>query len=152
MTGAGPPRGALPARISIVTLGVADLPRSRAFYEALGWRASSASGEAICWFHTADSALGLFPAADLAADARQARSEAIGFRDVTLAINVAREEDVAAGLATAEAAGARILKTPERFDWGGVAGYFADPDGHAWEVCFNPHLALGPDGRLKLPD
>jgi uncharacterized protein len=141
----------LPARISIVTLGVRDIARARGFYEALGWHSSSASTNEICWFHTADSALGLFRLEDLAEDARVPVPDGQGFRGVTLAVNVAREDEVAAGLASAQAAGATILKEPERLDWGGVAGYFADPDGHVWEVCFNPHFPIAPGGRLELP-
>lgn len=141
----------LPARISIVTLGVADLPRSRAFYEALGWQASAASGAAICWFGTADSALGLFPLPELAEDAGVEATEAGGFRGVTLAVNVESEEAVAAGLAAALAAGGTPVKPAERQSWGGVSGYFADPDGHLWEVCFNPHFPIRSDGRLELP-
>lgn len=141
----------VPARISIVTLGVHDLSRSIGFYEALGWERSSASNDEICWFHTADSALGLFPREQLAEDARLPAEPRARFGGITLAINVENESAVDEALAAAEAAGGTILKPAERPDWGGYSGYFADPDGHPWEVAYNPFFELDEQGRLRLP-
>jgi len=140
----------VPARISIVTLGVADLPRAVAFYEALGWERASASMDEIAWFRTADTNLGLFPNQDLAADANLPPLRG-RFGGITLAINVGTAEAVAAALDAAVAAGATLLKPATRADWGGVSGYFADPDGHPWEVAFNPAFPIGPDGRVHIP-
>jgi uncharacterized protein len=142
----------IPARMSIVTLGVSDLQRSIRFYEALGWRRSTAStGEVIAWFTTADSVLGLFPHDELAADAKVPAEEPPGFRGVTLAICLESDDAVDSAMQEALAAGARLVKQPERADWGGYSGYFADPDGHLWELAHNPHFTLTSEGRLDLP-
>jgi len=134
-----------PSRISIVTLGVADLTRSTAFYEALGWRRRPESQPTISFFDNAGSMLALFDQGSLAQDARLAQPPqppARGqFRGATYAINCDSDDDVLAVLAAAEAAGAQISKPAERspfFD--GLDGYFLDPDGHAWEVAHNPDL------------
>ena len=140
----------VPARISIVTLGVADLPRAVAFYEALGWQRASSSTDGIAWFHTADTNLGLFPNELLAADANLPPERA-AFGGVTLAINVETATDVARLLDEAVAAGATLLKPATKADWGGVSGYFADPDGHPWEVAWAPGFTIGPDGRVTIP-
>ncbi|HYU57005.1 MAG TPA: VOC family protein [Actinomycetota bacterium] len=142
----------VPARLSIVTLGVDDLQRSIAFYEALGWRKSSASIEGvIAWFHTNETALGLFPRAELAADAALPSEPRAPFGGITLAMNIEHEELVQPLLEAAAAAGGSILKPATRADWGGVSGYFADPDGHPWEIAWNPGFELDEDGRLRLP-
>jgi catechol 2,3-dioxygenase-like lactoylglutathione lyase family enzyme len=141
----------VPARINIVTLGVADLPRSRAFYAALGWEACVSSQEGIAWFRTGGSYLGLFPLDDLAADAAVAPGDPSQFDGVTLAINVGSETEVEPALNAAVAAGARLLKPATRADWGGLSGYFADPDGHAWEVAHNPFFPIDADGRITIP-
>ena len=141
---------ALPARISVVTLGVSDLERSIRFYEALGWRRSPKSIEGeICWFTTADSVLGLFPNDKLAADAGVPADGHTGFRGITLAINLETDEAVASMMSEALAAGATVVKPPQRADWGGVSGYFADPDGHLWELV-HTNFELTPEGRLNL--
>jgi catechol 2,3-dioxygenase-like lactoylglutathione lyase family enzyme len=140
-----------PARISIVTLGVADLEASARFYQALGWERSAASTDAIVWFRTADSALGLFPAEELAADAGVPAEPESGFRGVTLAVNLEDEAAVDRALRTAVAAGATVVKPPARASWGGYSGYFEDPDGHLWELCHNPGFPLTPEGRIELP-
>ncbi len=137
-------------RVSLITLGVDDLTRSRAFYEALGLRASSASQGDIVFFQTGGLALSLYPRAALAEDATIA-AEGSGFRGITLAHNVRLKEKVGAVLAEAEAAGGRIVKPAQDVFWGGHSGYFADPDGHLWEVALNPHLPLGEDGAVHLP-
>jgi predicted lactoylglutathione lyase len=142
---------AVPARISIVTLGVADVERSARFYEKLGWerRASSIEGE-IAWFGTADSYLGIFGWRDLADDATMANPTRGSFGGVTLAINVESSEAVDAALANAVAAGGSLLKPATEFGFG-YGGYFADPDGHPWEVVWNRGFPVGPDGRITIP-
>jgi uncharacterized protein len=141
----------VPARISIVTLGVTDVTRSAGFYEALGWVRSSASQEEIVWFKTADSVLGLFGRDMLAADARLPAEPAAPFGGITLAINVETADAVQPGLDAAVAAGGTLLKSAEKAEWGGVSGYFADPDGHPWEIAWNPSFALKEDGSLDMP-
>jgi len=138
-------------RVSFVTLGVADVARARAFYETLGFRASSASNASVTFFDGGGLVLALFGRAALADDARVPDSKA-GFSGVALAHNVAAKEDVAATLEEAEAAGARILKPAQDVFWGGHAGYFADPDGHLWEVAWNPFMPLDENGVPRLPD
>ncbi|WP_405011174.1 VOC family protein [Kitasatospora sp. NBC_01539] len=142
---------AFPARISIVTLGVADLARSVAFYEALGWRRSSASSPEIVWFRTADSVLGLFPVDELAADAGVPSGGEPSFRGVTLAVNLESPDVVDAALAAAVEAGATVVKPPATTSWGGYSGYFEDPDGHLWELAHNPFFPFTADGSLDLP-
>jgi catechol 2,3-dioxygenase-like lactoylglutathione lyase family enzyme len=142
----------IPARISIVTLGVADVAVSAAFYERLGWQRAASSMAAIAWFRTADSWLGLFGADALAAEANlgsePGRPASGGF---TLAVNVETEAGVATALEAAVAAGATLLKPATNMPWGGVSGYFADLDGHPWEVAWNPAFPIGPDGRITIP-
>lgn len=140
-------------RLSTITLGVEDLDRARGFFERLGWRPSSAFAESgqIVFFQVGGSVLALFPRAALAEDAKLA-ADGSGFGGVTLAYNVRQREDVDATLAEAEAAGATVLKPAEDTFWGGRSGYFADTEGHPWEVCWNPHFPLGDDGSVKLPD
>ncbi|MEQ1619592.1 MAG: VOC family protein [Terricaulis sp.] len=138
-------------RISIITLGVADLARARVFYESMGFRASSASQGDIVFFQAGALALALYPRAALAEDATMEEAGA-GFRGVTIAHNVRTKEKVGAVLAEAQAAGGRVVKPAQDVFWGGHSGYFADPDGHLWEVAWNPFLPLAEDGALKLPD
>ncbi len=137
-------------RVSLITLGVADVARSRRFYEQLGWRASSASVESTAFFQLHGMVLSLWSRAALAADAGVPDSG--GFGGVALAHNVRTRTEVATVLAQAAQAGARILKDGHDTAWGGHIGYFADPDGHLWEIAWNPHFTLMPDGSLKLPD
>lgn len=142
----------VPARISIVTLGVTDLDRSKRFYEALGWTRASSGGDEICWFRTANSYLGLFPYDKLAKDANVAlSSRGAGFNGVTLAICVDSEQACTSVIESAATAGAEVLKPAKRTEWGGFSGYFADPDGFAWEVAFNPSFSVGDDGRITIP-
>jgi catechol 2,3-dioxygenase-like lactoylglutathione lyase family enzyme len=138
-------------RISLVTLGVSDVGRSRRFYEALGWKASGASVEGTIFFQLGGMALSLFGRDALAEDAGLP-SHGSGFGGITLAQNVHSEEAVDQLLAEAERAGARILKPAQRAFWGGYTGYFADPDGHPWEIAWNPGFTLETDGRLRLPE
>ena len=140
-------------RLSLVTLGVADLARSRRFYEeGLGWRASGASTDEVAFFQLGGIALALWGRAELAADAGlPAPGPGDGFGGVALAHNVHRHEEVDAVLARARAAGGRSLRPAADTAWGGYTGYFADPDGHLWEVAWNPFFALDADGALRLP-
>jgi uncharacterized protein len=139
-----------PARISIVTLGVDDLERSKAFYEALGWEVAGSAGDEICLFRTADSYLGLFGRESLAKDAGLRSEPRAEFGGITLAINVESEEAVTTALEAAVTAGGRMLKPATKADRGGVSGYFADPDGHPWEVAYNPSFPIGEDGRITI--
>lgn len=140
-------------RLSLVTLGVADLARSRRFYEeGLGWRASRASTEEVTFFQLGGIALALWGREALAEDARLSGSDpGGGFGGVALAHNVRTRDEVDAVLARAHAAGGHILRPAEETSWGGYTGYFADPDGHLWEVAWNPHFTLRGDGSLQLP-
>ncbi len=139
----------LEQRVSLITLGVADLARARAFYGALGWREAGESAEGIAFYQLPGQALALYPLADLARD--QGRALTPGSGGVTLAQNVASAAAVDALMAEAVAAGASALVQPAPTDWGGYVGYFADPDGHVWEVAHAPMFPLGPDGTLTLP-
>ena len=138
-------------RISLVTLGVADLARSRAFYEALGWRASVASQPEIVFFQANGLALALFSRAALAEDA-EVEDRPSGFSGVALAHNVRSEAEVEAVYAAAIAAGAQAIKLPRATAWGGYSGYFGDPDWQLWEVAYNPFFPLDAQGNLHLPE
>ncbi|MGG7645228.1 VOC family protein [Rhodovulum sp. YNF3179] len=140
-----------PQRISVITLGCSDLARSRAFYKALGWREAPASQEAVAFFRLPGQVLTLFGRAALAAD--QGRPDAaLGTGAVTLAQNFATEAAVDAAFAAALAAGATALKPPETVFWGGYSGYWADPDGHVWEMAMNPFWPLDDAGAVTLPE
>jgi uncharacterized protein len=134
-------------RLSIVTLGVRDLAKARAFYDSLGWKAGSDDAGVVC-YNLIGMALALFPWDELAADA-QVPAAGEGFRGVTLAYNVRTKDEVARVLESAQRAGGKIVKAAQEAFWGGYTGYFADPDGHLWEVAWNPHSPLGPDGRFQ---
>ena len=138
-------------RVTIVTLGVASVPAARRFYETLGWTASSASqGDDVAFFQMNGMALSLFGRRALAEDAAIADSQP-GFSGVTLAQNLDSPASVDAAFAKALSAGATLLKWPETAFWGGYSGYFADPDGHIWELAHNPFFPLDADGNLVLP-
>jgi uncharacterized protein len=146
----------IPARLNIVTLGVHDLPRAVAFYQALGWRRASSSMAEISWFALSGGAvwLGLFPHGDLAEDAalpREGAGDLPAYHGVTFAMNLASDEEVRDVFAQALAAGATSVKEPTTAIFGGLSGYFADPDGHLWEVAHNPHFPLAPDGTITIP-
>lgn len=136
--------------VSLVTLGVDDLPRSRAFYERLGFKASSASQPTVVFMQAGAVALSLFSRASLADDAHVADSRP-GFSGITLACNVASSAEVDSLLAHAVACGGTLKKPGQKVFWGGYSGYFADPDGHLWEVAHNPFVPLAEDGRIVLP-
>ena len=137
-------------RVSLITLGVADLGRARSFYEALGFRASSIGGGQVVFLQAGPMALVLWDRAELAADAGVSDGPS-GFRGVAVAHNVRTKDAVDAVLAEAERAGATVTKAAHDAEWGGRSGYFSDPDGHLWEVAWNPHFPLGADGALTLP-
>jgi uncharacterized protein len=137
-------------RISIVTLGVADLDRSREFYERLGWRRSMRKAEGVVFFQAGGMALALYPRGDLAKDANVA-PEGNGFAGIAIAYNARSRDEVDAVLAEAKAAGARILKPAQQAFWGGYSGYFSDPDDFPWEVAWNPSFLIAEDGRIELP-
>jgi catechol 2,3-dioxygenase-like lactoylglutathione lyase family enzyme len=142
----------VPQRISMVTLGVADVARSTAFYESLGWRRSSASQDgAITFFATQGSALGLFRRESLADDAGVA-PDGDGFRAVAVALNCDSPAEVDAVVQQWLDGGALLVKAPEKVFWGGYSGYVADPDGHLWEIAHNPSSPNDDDGRMQLPD
>ncbi len=138
------------ARVSLITLGVENLARAKAFYERLGFKASSIGGSEVVFFQAGSLALCLFPRESLACDA-EVPAEGSGFRGVALAYNVRAREEVAVVIAEAVAAGGREVKPSHEAPWGGQSGYFADPDGHLWEVAWNPHFPLNADGALTLP-
>jgi len=133
-------------RLNLVTLGVANLARARAYYDALGWRAEEAT-EGVVFYDLGGMKLALFGRADLAAD--QGRPGAVlGTGAATLAQNFRSPAEVDAAHAAALAAGATELKAPEAVFWGGYSGYVADPDGHVWEYAHNPFWPLDAAGRL----
>lgn len=136
-------------RISIVTLGVANLERSRQFYERLGWKRSVASNESIIFFQTGGMALALYPRDELAKDANVA-VEGQGFCGVTIAYNARTRDEVDSLMTEALTAGAKILKSAEEASWGGYSGYFSDPDNFPWEVAWNPFFEIANDGSLRL--
>jgi len=136
-------------RVSLITLGVTDLSRSREFYERLGWRRSMKQTEGIVFFQTRGMALALYPRPDLAKDANIA-PEGNGFSGVTLAYNTRSHEEVDVVLKEAQAAGAKILKPAQEAFWGGYSGYFSDPDGFLWEVAWNPSFAIAEDGSILI--
>ncbi len=136
--------------ISFVTLGVGDLARSRQFYAALGWKESSSSNADIAFFQAGSVAFALFQREALAEDANVA-AQGSGFSGVTLAHNVESEEAVVNTIAEAVAAGATLVRPADKVFWGGFRGYFADPDGFLWEVCWNPFVTLDSEGHVQLP-
>lgn len=137
--------------ISLITLGVADIATATAFYERLGFIKSSASQEAVTFFKAGPVVLGLFGRHALNEDA-QAGSLWSGNGGIAVAMNYGSEAEVDAMMAKAEASGAQILKPAERVFWGGYNGYFADADGHVWEVAHNPFWPLHENGGIDLPE
>jgi len=135
-------------RLSLVTLGVSDLEQSLHFYEALGWKRGN-ENPSVVFFQLPGMILALWSRSALAEDAGLAPNER-GFGGITLAYNARSKKDVDAVLAEAERAGARILKASKETAWGGYAGYFADLDGHPWEVAWNPEWTITKKGEVKL--
>ena len=136
-------------RISLVTLGVADVARAKAFYEGLGWRGQEV--EETVFFQAGGLALVLWGADRLAADAGLPPAAGGRPSGVVLAHNVRSRAEVDDVVAAAEHAGASVTRQPSETFYGGYAGCFTDPDGHAWEVAHNPGFALAEDGSLVLP-
>ena len=142
------------ARLTMITLGVSNMRASIAFYEALGFaRKFRATGEVVAFFDTGGTALGLFPWDQLAQDVtlpENPRPQA--FRGATLAWNCRNAGEVDAVLDFAISKGAELLKPAHQTDYGGYSGYFADPDGHPWEVVVAPNIEGGEDRRIHMPD
>ena len=138
-------------RISLITLGTRDLARATRFYrDGLGWPLARDSGGDVAFFRTGGVVLALYPRDLLARDARVGEA-GTGFGGIALAHNVRSREQVDAVLAEAVAAGATLLRAARTAEWGGYSGYFADPDGHPWEVAWNPSFPLADDGSVQLP-
>jgi hypothetical protein len=137
-------------RISLITLGVADVSRARTFYERLGWHGQEL--EETVFFQAGSMALVLWGRAKLAGDSGVADIGAGGFDGVVLAHNLRSRAEVDALMASAATAGAEITQPARETFYGGYAGCFRDPDGHVWEIAWNPGFTLNPDGSLTLPD
>jgi catechol 2,3-dioxygenase-like lactoylglutathione lyase family enzyme len=135
-------------RLSLVTLGVADLARASAFYQALGWRTGAAPADDVVFFQSGGMIVALWGRDQLAEDSGVEDSG--GWGGVTLAHNVRSPEEVDAVIAEAERAGARIARPGGETFWGGYSGVFVDPDGHPWEVAHNPHWTLDENGSVRL--
>ncbi len=135
-------------RVSLFTLGVADLARSRAFYEALGWQSGAAPGDDVVFFQCGGMVVALWDRARLAEDS--AVQDSGGWGGVTFAYNTRSAPEVDAVIDEARAAGATIGRDPAETFWGGYSGVFLDPDGHPWEVAHNPHWTITEDGRTVL--
>jgi len=136
-------------RVSLVTIGVADLARSRAFYEALGWSSSSTPEDGVVFFQAGCMVLALWGRDELAKDSGVTDSG--GWGGVTLAYNVGSPAEVDDVIVAARAAGATIPRAGAETFWGGYSGVFVDPDGHPWEVAHNPFWSLEADGSIRLP-
>jgi len=135
-------------RVSLVTLGVSDLARARAFYEALGWRTGASPDDDVVFFDTGGLIVSLWSRESLAEDSGV--EDGGGWGGVTFAYNVRSPAEVDAVIADARDAGARIAREPGETFWGGYSGVFVDPDGHPWEVAHNPHWTLRDDGTVSL--
>ena len=134
-------------RISLITLGVADVGRSRAFYEALGWTGTSPDGDVV-FIQAGPMVVALWSRSQLAEDS--AVTDNGGWGGITLAHNVRSPDEVDGVLAEAAAAGATIGRPGEATFWGGYSGVFLDPDGHPWEVAHNPYWTIADDGSISL--
>lgn len=132
----------------MITLGVADLPRARRFYEALGWRSGADADADVVFFQAGEMVLALWDRARLAEDS--CVEDAGGWGGTTLALNLASPSEVDAVTEQARAAGAKIGREPAETFWGGYSSVFIDPDGHPWEIAHNPHWTLTADGGVKL--
>jgi catechol 2,3-dioxygenase-like lactoylglutathione lyase family enzyme len=135
-------------RVSLLTLGVADLTRARAFYEAMGFSTDADLQDDVVFFQAGGMILGLWDREKLAEDSGV--ENAPGWGGVTLAHNVRSPEEVRAVIAEARRAGAEITKEPGETFWGGYSGAFVDPDGHPWEVAHNPFWTIEDDGSIRL--
>ena len=141
-------------RFTVITLGVSDIRASIAFYQALGFaRKFRATGEAVAFFDTGGTVIGLFPLDQLAQDVRLPENpRPKTFRGMTLAWNCRSAEEVDTVLDFAITCGASLLKPAHKTDYGGYSGYFGDPDNHPWEVVVAPGIEVGDDRRVRLPE
>ena len=135
-------------RLSLVTLGVGDLGRARAFYEGLGWRTGADPDDDVVFFQAGDMIVALWDRARLAEDS--CVDDGGGWGGVTLALNLASPAEVDAAIEDARGAGATIGREPAETFWGGYSGVFLDPEGHPWEVAHNPHWTITEDGGVRL--
>ncbi len=135
-------------RVSLITLGVADLERARRFYEALGWDSPSVPEDGVVFFQCGGLVLALWSRSSLADDSTVV--DGGGWGGVTLAYNVGAAEEVDTVLEEARAAGATIGRAGAATVWGGYSGVFIDPDGHPWEVAHNPFWTIGPEGAITI--
>jgi predicted lactoylglutathione lyase len=136
-------------RVSLITLGVTDLARARAFYEGLGWTTRAEPGDDVVFFQAGGLVLALWDRAHLAEDSGV--TDGGGWGGVTLAYNVREPREVDKVIEQARAAGGTIPREPGETFWGGYSGVFVDPDGHPWEVAHNPRWTVHPDGSTELP-
>ena len=135
-------------RVSVITLGVADLGRARTFYESLGWTSPSVPADGVVFFQCGGMVVALWSRASLAEDS--VVEDPGGWGGVTLAYNVGSPEEVDAVLEEARGAGATVGRAGAATFWGGYSGVFIDPDGHPWEVAHNPLWAIGRDGGVTI--
>jgi uncharacterized protein len=135
-------------RVSLITLGVADLDRARVFYEALGWSTGAEPGDDVVFFQAGEMILALWDRAKLAADS--CTEDSGGWGGTTLALNLGSPAEVDTVIAEARAAGARIGREPAETFWGGYSAVFFDPDGHPWEIAHNPHWRIDENGGVHL--
>ncbi|MGH2973284.1 MAG: VOC family protein [Solirubrobacterales bacterium] len=135
-------------RVSLVTLGVEDLERSRRFYEALGWTTNADPGDDVVFFQAGEMVVALWSRERLAADS--CVEDSSGWGGMTLALNLGSPAEVDAVIEEARSAGARIGREPAETFWGGYSSVFIDPDGHPWEIAHNPHWTITEDGGVRL--
>jgi len=135
-------------RVSLITLGVRDLPRARSFYEALGWTTGAQPGDDVAFYQAGDMVLALWDRAKLAEDS--CVEDSGGWGGTTLALNLGSPGEVDTVLEEARAAGATIGREGAETFWGGYSGLFLDPDGHPWEIAHNPHWTIMDDGGVRL--
>ena len=135
-------------RVSLITLGVSDLERARAFYEGLGWITGAEPGDDVVFFQAGEMVLALWDRARLAEDS--CVEDSPGWGGTTLALNLGSPAEVDAAIEDARAAGAEIGREPAETFWGGYSGVFFDPDGHPWEIAHNPHWTITEDGGIRL--
>jgi catechol 2,3-dioxygenase-like lactoylglutathione lyase family enzyme len=135
-------------RLTVVTLGVSDLARSRAFYEKLGWKTGAAPDDDVVFFQSGGMVVALWGRSQLAEDSGV--TEGTGWGGITLAHNVRSQSEVDSSMSEAAAAGAKITRRAGATFWGGYSGVFLDPDGYPWEVAYNPHWTISEDGSVTL--
>jgi catechol 2,3-dioxygenase-like lactoylglutathione lyase family enzyme len=135
-------------RVNLITLGVADLPRARRFYEALGWTTGAGEQDGVVFFQAGEMVVALWGREALATDSGVADSG--GWGGIAMAVNFDSTAEVDASIEEARAAGATIGREPGETFWGGYSGVFLDPDGHPWEVAHNPHWIVTEDGGVRL--